>query len=74
MLKEWNIVKINPVFHYSSIPLRYSSLLPRHSLSAGQSGNHSALEHLIGDGTGHAVEELSAHLRILAQHLDRFLF
>jgi|SRR4029453_12648107 hypothetical protein len=64
---------INALFHYSSIPLRYSSLPPRESLSAGQSGNHAALEHFVSDGTRYAVEKLSTHLRILPEHFQRFL-
>lgn len=39
-----------------------------------RSGNHAALEHFVRDGSGHAIEKLVAHLRILAQHFDRLLF
>jgi hypothetical protein len=73
MLKEWNTGMINALFRYSSIPLRYSILPSRQSLSTGQSGNHAALEHFIRDRTGDAVEKLSTHLRVLAKHCQRFL-
>jgi hypothetical protein len=51
-----------PPVHYSNVP--FSKIASR---------DHAALEHFVGDGTGDAVEELRAHLWVLAQHLDRFL-
>ena len=56
-------------------PSRVSRLVEPSEFPQGsrQSGNHAALEHFVGDGTGDAVEKFRTHLRVLAQHLDRFL-
>src|SRR6266702_3813323 len=37
------------------------------------SGKHAALEHLVGNGCGHPVDERSAHLRVALEHLYRLL-
>jgi hypothetical protein len=81
-MKSWNAGRVKywnddqrtiPLFQHSTTLFDNSSLPPGESLAAGQSGNHAALEHFIRNGTCHAVEELSAHLRILPEHFQRFL-
>src|SRR2546430_16782184 len=36
----------------------------------GRSGNHSAIEHLVHDGTGDLIEECLAHLLVVAQEIE----
>jgi hypothetical protein len=81
-MKSWNAGRVKywnddqrtiPLLQHSTTLFDNSSLPPRESLSAGQSGNHAALEHFISDGTRYAVEKLSTHLRILPEHFQRFL-
>ena len=44
----------------------------RRWVSVSCSGNHAALERFVGNRTGHAVEKLRPHLRVLAHRLDDF--
>ena len=69
MMEEWNCNRASnslsiPIFHHSIIPPTRSPRTVRESCRTRT---------FVGDGTGDAVEELRAHLWVLAQHLDRFL-
>jgi hypothetical protein len=79
IIESWNAERLEYRNDQRTIPLLQHSTAVFHSSAAlitfcRASGNHAALEHFIGDRTCHAVEELRAHLRILAQHVDGFLF
>ena len=58
-----------PSLCLGKIMVMEQELLLHYSTNAvPRSGNHAALEHFVCDGSGHAIEKLGAHLRILAQH------